>query len=271
MNIEPTKKRPFILMYHGIKTDLQSVPDDREKGAELYDVSLDRFEAQMTWLSNNNYRTIIVDELDSYSQERQIVLTFDDGEMNNFIHALPILKRLNFKAYFFAIVERIGKPGYMGWAELHQLHEAGMIIGSHSLTHSILTNLMPPQLEEELYDSLRCLESHLGTVISTLSIPRGFCNDKVIQAAYEAGYRNVFISERPEHLKIDCWERMAIKASWNIQKFKKAIDGEKSVSEQIFDSVKRIAKKFLSEVAYNRLRNAIISISFKKRVNKMNA
>jgi hypothetical protein len=30
---------------------------------------------------------------------------------------------------------------------------------------------------------------NLGIVINDLSIPRGFCNDKVLHMAYDAGYK----------------------------------------------------------------------------------
>lgn len=256
-----TKNSLPILMYHGIKTDDQSVPDDREIGAELYDLPWEQFEAQMTWLMDNNYQTITIDELDNCSQQRQVILTFDDGEMNNFIHALPVLKRLKFKAYFFVIVERIGKPGYMGWNELHQLHEAGMTIGSHGLTHRILTDLTDREVERELEDSRKCLVNHLEDGISTLSIPRGFCDDRVIAIAYKLSYINVFISERPGHLKSNCWERIAVKKSWNVQRLEKALNGIQPVNEKIMDLVKRTIKKFLNGETYNRLRNMIISIS----------
>ena len=258
MNIQ--KKFP-ILMYHGVKTDSQSVPDDREIGAELYDLRLEQFESQMTWLSDHNYHTINIDKIDNLSQQRQVILTFDDGEMNNFIHALPVLKRLKFKAYFFIIVERIGKPGYMGWNELRQLYEAGMTIGSHGLTHRILTDLTDREVEGELYDSLKYLVNHLGDGISTLSIPRGFCNDSVIQIAYKLGYLDVFISERPGHLKSNCWERIAVKTSWDVQRFEQALNGIKPINEKIIDLVKGIIKKFLTGENYSRLRSIIISRS----------
>jgi peptidoglycan/xylan/chitin deacetylase (PgdA/CDA1 family) len=250
-----------ILMYHAIKTDAQSVPEGREIGTELYDVLLEQFESQMNWLSEQNYHTINIDDIDHCNHQRQLVLTFDDGEMNNFIHALPVLKRLKFQAYFFVVVDRIGKPGYMGWDELRQMQEANMIIGSHSMTHPFLTNLMDYQVEEELYNSLKLLVNHLGDGITTLSIPRGFCNDKIIQIAYEAGYRNVFISQRPGDLESDCWERIAVKASWNVQRFEKAVNGIKPVGEEILDQVKMMIKKPLNGQIYNRLRDTIISIS----------
>lgn len=258
------KNSPIILMYHGIKTNSESIPEGREVGAELYDLPLDRFESQMNWLSANGYHTGSIEDFNHSDQEKQVILTFDDGEMNNFTHALPILKRLNFKAYFFIIVDRIGQPGYMGWDELHQLQNADMMIGSHSLTHPILTDLEDHQVKQELDDSLQCLVNHLGNQVSTLSIPRGFCNNKVIQIAYAAGYQNVFISERPEHLKIDCWERIAVKAYWHLQRFQMAIDGEKPIGENVADQAKKIAKKLLKGKTYNHLRSSLINL--KKQV-----
>jgi peptidoglycan/xylan/chitin deacetylase (PgdA/CDA1 family) len=250
-----------ILMYHGIKTDSKSVPEGREIGAEFYDVLLENFASQMNWLNEYQYQAIAIEEIDRYSQQKQVILTFDDGEINNFIHALPILKRLKLKAYFFVIVDRIGKPGYMGWDELRQMQEAGTIIGSHSMTHPILTDLTDDRVEYELYNSLKILVNHLGDRVNTLSIPRGFCNDKVMQIAYASGYRHVFISERPANLESDCWERTAVKSSWNIQRFEKAINGIKPVDEQVLAVVKGIIKKPFNGETYNRLRNAIISIS----------
>lgn len=252
---------PLVLMYHGIKTNSLLVPEKREIGAELYDVYLKKFVSQMLWLRENNYQTVFVDEINVFDQEKQVILTFDDGELNNFIHALPILKALNFKAYFFIIVDRIGKPGYMGWDELHQLDEAGMIIGSHSLTHPILTNLVTQQVERELYDSLTCLLNHFGDQIDTFSIPRGFYNDEIIRIAHKVGYKHVFASEKNINLKEKCWERTAIKSSWNIHRFEQAMKGEKPVYEKSFDQTKKILKKIFKGKIYDDLRSTVINLT----------
>ena len=250
-----------ILMYHGIKTDRDSVPSDRETGADIYDVDLARFIAQMTWLNGHNYQTTWIDEIDSFNQQKQVILTFDDGEMNNFIHALPVLQQFQFKAYFFVITERVGTPGYLGWDELDQMQEAGMVIGSHSETHRILTSLTDAEIEAELENSFKCLINHLGDKINTLSIPRGFYNDQVIKIADELGYQNIFVSEQNGTFKSNCYERIAVKGSWEIQRFDQAINGVQPVKEQIFDRVKQIVKKPLNGEVYNQIRNLLVGIS----------
>ena len=66
------------------------------------------------------------------------------------------------------IVKRIGKPGYMTWEQIKTLHEAGHIIGSHGLSHEILTNLNDIQIEEELAASKKTLERNLEIEVNTL-------------------------------------------------------------------------------------------------------
>jgi peptidoglycan/xylan/chitin deacetylase (PgdA/CDA1 family) len=250
-----------VLMYHGIKTDAFSVPMGREFGAEIYDVPLVNFKAQMELINNAGFQVVKVEKESISNQNRQIVITFDDGEMNNFTFALPVLYELGFPAYFFVIANRVGKPGYMDWDNLHRMCETGMVVGSHGLTHSILTNLSHHQLEEELYGSREYLEKHIGRKISALSIPRGFCNDKIIQMAYEAGYNQVFISDRPKELKSKCWKRVAVKGSWNIKRFEQAINGIEPISEQFLSQIKQVAKRSLKDDLYSQIRNMLINAS----------
>ena len=250
-----------ILMYHGVASDRESLPPDREIGAEIYDVDLTKFTAQMNWLSEHDYHTVGIDELDSSSQQKQVILTFDDGEMNNFIHALPVMQKLGLKAYFFVITERVGTVGYLGWDELQQMQEAGMMIGSHSVTHRILTSLTDDEIEIELNLSRKHLTERLGDKINTLSIPRGFYNDKVIKAADKIGYQNIFVSEPNGILKSHCWSRVAVKGGWEIPRFEQAIEGIQPVKEQILDRVKQIVKKPLNGAVYNRMRDLMVGIS----------
>jgi peptidoglycan/xylan/chitin deacetylase (PgdA/CDA1 family) len=249
----------MVLMYHGVLSNISSIPNNRETGAELYDVSLDNFKAQMEWLKTNGYKATLIDEIKN-DEDKKIAITFDDGEINNFHYAFPILKEFGWKAYFFIIVKRIGEQGYMGWEDLKKLSDAGMIIGSHGLTHEILTNLLESQMSEELKASKTNLEINLSTTIKTLSIPRGFCNDKVIQRAYQLGYKTVFISHRPSHLKSLCFSRVAVKANWSLKRFAAAINGKTPLNESFSNIIIRLLKTIFRESGYNWLRSLSIRL-----------
>ena len=122
-------------------------------------------------------------------------LTFDDGHGSNFEYALPILQSRNLKARFFITVGWTGqKPGYMGWKELRLLHEAGQTIGAHGWTHKLLTHCTEEELRTELGGARLTLEDKLGTAITTMSLPGGRYNRRVLAACEEAGYTEVYTS-----------------------------------------------------------------------------
>src|SRR3989338_623818 len=118
--------KPLVLMYHGIVTEWTAFPQERETGAELYDVMLPNFQAQMQCLHSQGYRVRTLVELSGEGDGKDIIITFDDGEMNNYDLALPVLKICKFPPYFFIIAKRVGNKGYMGWDELKGLHDAGI-------------------------------------------------------------------------------------------------------------------------------------------------
>lgn len=122
-------------------------------------------------------------------------VTFDDGHISNFEYALPILHSRNMKAKFFITVGWTGrKPGYMGWNELRALHMAGQSIGAHGWTHTLLTHCSEKDLQTELLSARTTLEDKLGTSITTMSLPGGRYNRRVLAACVEAGYSQVYSS-----------------------------------------------------------------------------
>ncbi|MCK4881815.1 MAG: polysaccharide deacetylase family protein, partial [Candidatus Omnitrophica bacterium] len=131
-------------------------------------------------------------------------------------------------------------------------------IGSHGFSHEILTNLMDSQVEEELCASKKYLERNLNITIDAFSMPRGFCNNKVIRMAYDAGYKYVFISDRPRALNIECLSRVAIKAGWKIDRFERAVTGNTSVYERMVCKCKSAVKRIFGEGAYDWIRKTLL-------------
>lgn len=122
-------------------------------------------------------------------------VTFDDGHISNFEYALPILQLHNMKARFFVTVGWTGhRQGYMGWNELRSLHEAGQVIGAHGWTHTLLTHCSESQLKTELGSARLTLEDKLGASITTMSLPGGRYNQRVLSACSEAGYTQIYTS-----------------------------------------------------------------------------
>ncbi len=250
--------QPIVLMYHGIVAAHTPLPKGREPGADLYDVSAESFRAQLSWLKEHLYRTVTVHKNLNAFSTKELLLTFDDGEMNNCTVALPLLKEFEFTGHFFLIAKRIGKDGYMGWEQIRQLNAQGMIIGSHGFSHEILTNLLDTQLQEELSASKKHLERNLGIPVESISIPRGFCNAKIIRMASEAGYRYIFVSEKPDSGGANCLSRVAVKSNWTIDRFAQAVQGTAPVKEKIFACCKNGVKKVLGGSIYDWIRRMML-------------
>lgn len=247
-----------ILAYHTIKgTNDKDIPEDREIGADLYDVKIFDFKDQLKAIKekNLNVSTNVFDRSNT-----DIVITFDDGEKNNATEAFPALQDYGYKAYFFIIANRVGRQGYASWEDLKEMHDCGMVIGSHGLSHEILTSLKETQIEEELRSSKRVLERNLNIEVDTISIPRGFCNHKILEMAYSSGYKIIFVSDPIKKTSLNSYPRTAVKATWKIKRFKLAIDGKTPVQEIISKKSKQTLKFILREKGYNFLRDNILGI-----------
>lgn len=244
-------------MYHGIISEDTSIPEEREVGADLYDVRAKDFKEQLDLITAKGLGVKKIEEAGT----GDVVITFDDGELNNFQLALPVLKTHRFPAYFFVISKRVGRPGYMSMEDLREMIRQGMVIGSHGMSHEILTNLKDTQISEELSASKKYLERNLEIVINDLSIPRGFCNDKVLDMAYAAGYKNVFISDRTKELaNTQCHSRTAVKKNWDIKRFEMALDRQVPFKETLGEKTKNITKLVLRENGYNWARSTFLKI-----------
>ena len=82
----------------------------------------------------------------------------------------------------------------MGWEELRSLHRNGHRIGAHGWTHTLLTHCNNRELQTELDKSRLALEDKLGTSITTMSLPGGRYDRRVLDACLQAGYTQVYTS-----------------------------------------------------------------------------
>ena len=224
-------------MYHSIGPKAKS-----EIGAGIYSVSEERFKEQMGHL---------------FFQQSNAVITFDDGCEDNYAVAYPILQGFNRKAYFFILVSNIGTSGYMDWRQIQALKDAGMTIGSHGMTHRILTDLSNDQLDYELRESKNILEDNLKCCIDNLSIPRGFYNTRVIDRAIKAGYKTIFTSNPKDRSSLK-FGRIAIKGNWDLDYFEKALNGRAPLREKGTQFIINSTKKVLGARNYDRIRTAVL-------------
>ncbi len=119
--------------------------------------------------------------------ERYVLITIDDGHRSNLI-AAEILGNKGAGGTFFITKHYPNNQGdYLNQDEIFELSKIAHL-GSHSVTHSNMTKLDPESLNFELANSKLWLEEITGQEITTLSVPGGFINSKVVKAAIDNGY-----------------------------------------------------------------------------------
>jgi peptidoglycan/xylan/chitin deacetylase (PgdA/CDA1 family) len=186
-----------VLMYHRVAAD----------GAERrYTVTPRRFRSQMTLLRDRGYQGVSLDAvLDALGGRgalpaRSVAITFDDGFLETFEQACPILRDLGFPAAFFLVTGFMGKDnawmagaGYrssplLGWGEAATLVAEGFTVGSHSVGHPSLDELDAAAAEREIVDSRSELEDRLGVPVRHFAYPFGRCTARERELVARAGY-----------------------------------------------------------------------------------
>ena len=179
-----------ILMYH-YTGPLPSNPDVLRRDLT---VSPALFEGQLQSLVSSGVETVTLDRIFEHLEGRQplptkaVALTFDDGYLDNYEVAFPLLKRYGMVGTFFVATGLTGRPGYMTWEQLDEMAAAGMAIEAHSITHADLTKIAPAQLARELAAPKQQLEERLGRPVRFLAYPAGRFDPAVIRATRVAGY-----------------------------------------------------------------------------------
>lgn len=185
-----------ILIYHHIR----SLPETGE------DITLDRtffvqpqnFERQMEYLTENNFTTISMENLADYFSgsfdlpQKPVIITFDDGVIDQYENAFPVLKKYNLTATFYVFANPIGRSkNYITREQLEEIYRSGMEIGNHGWYHLYLDRISAAELNREIVLSKQRLEEQLGHEISTFAYPFGSYNDKIVKTVKGAEYRTV--------------------------------------------------------------------------------
>ena len=186
-----------MLMYHSVIAG-DGVP------SWPWAVSMRRFCDQLDFLVSEGYATPTMRELVATPGNRwtgrTAVITFDDGYVDN-LAACEELKKRGMRASWFIVSGAVGRvpdwpaegrpPGrLLNAAELRDMQENHMEIGSHTVNHLRLPEIDDTHLMRELTDSKAALEDMLGSPVDGFAYPYGAwdlrCAEAVQQARYTA-------------------------------------------------------------------------------------
>ncbi len=215
-----------ILYYHSVM---------QEDGNELR-MPPKQLEAQMAYLKDKGYQSISLEQLYQASYKggalpaKPFLITFDDGYVDNYTAAFPILEKYGFTATVFMITSYINADGYMSWQQLKELTAKGWEIESHTANHPYLTKVNTSTLLSELSSSKALLEKELGRSAKFFAYPYGELNDNVVQALKDTGYMMAVTTERGwADVNADAWrvQRIYCFASMGMNEFTRRMQNPK--------------------------------------------
>jgi len=181
-----------ILMYHYVSAP----PADADAYRRDLSVSPENFEAQLRYLAENGYTAITLTDLTYHLAlgyplpERPVILTFDDGYRDNFLHAYRLLRHFNQVGTFFLVTGFIdeNRAEYLTWGQVRVMHQGGMAFGSHTYTHPDLRGQSVDYLVWQIVGSQEAIAERIGEPVRFFSYPGGFYDQQVIDVLRSAGF-----------------------------------------------------------------------------------
>ena len=209
------------------------VPPRKPLKGDMVSVTPFVFEGQMRHIRDAGYRTLSLGELIGFMEggfvpyRKSIVITFDDGYLDNYIYAYPVLKGYGLKAAVFLVSDWVDKASLapdrasvveeykkkpMTHAEMKVLVERGDLgrvsvdlsmveemrraslveFYSHTKSHASADRLERAGLVEELAGSKKRIEEMIGAQCPYLCWPKGRYSATTVEAASIAGYKGIF-------------------------------------------------------------------------------
>ncbi len=133
-NVSPQKVKLAILMYHGFTKD----------GTEsTYVINMSEFEKDIIYLKENGFTFVTPEDISDFVMygkalsEKCVMITFDDGYLNNYTFAYPILKKYGAKAVISPITalcdyhslnpDNHTEYAHITWNQVKEMSQSGLV------------------------------------------------------------------------------------------------------------------------------------------------
>lgn len=189
-----------ILMYHHI--------EDPPPGADAWRLDLSvrpaDFEAQLHYLKQEGYESITLNDLALHLTvgkplpPKPIIITFDDCYADAYTHAFPLLQRFGFVGTFFLISEPVdaGDPDFLSWADVEEMHAAGMRFEPHSYNHPDMRDRGFQFLVFQILAPKEAIEARTGETCRFFAYPFGRYDDYVVDVLRSAHFWGGVLTEQ---------------------------------------------------------------------------
>jgi len=191
--------RITVLLYHRVSDEVR---DNLTVGIEQFDRQMALLRKHCTLLT---LEQVMAAQAIAPSDLPLVAVTFDDGYLDNYQHAAPILLRHGIPSAFFVSTGIVSDNGrfphdvrrgnahipLMNWDQLKQMRDWRFTIGSHSVNHIDCAAEPEATVRAELALSRDHLQQHLGLTELIFAYPYGgkqHMTPQRLELVKQAGY-----------------------------------------------------------------------------------
>ncbi|MDD3483740.1 polysaccharide deacetylase family protein [Azovibrio restrictus] len=193
------------------------------------------FRQQVEAMARSGWKSVTTQELEAFFRgqplpDKCVLITFDDGYLDNFVYAHPVLAEFGFTATLFIVSGWIGEgPARQGlqdcpdhrecktriaagradevmlrWSEIEAMQAAGTFeFHSHTHSHTRWDKSLPAgaaraeALARDLEQTRQTLRTRLGHCSTHLCWPQGYFEPDYLEIAQTLGFRHLYTT-RPD-------------------------------------------------------------------------
>ncbi|WP_420151407.1 polysaccharide deacetylase family protein [Spirosoma sp.] len=210
-----------VLCYHQVR-DWRATDS---KSAKDYIIPVAAFKEQMQMLADSGYHSILPDQLYAYLTtgaplpSKPFMLTFDDGDLDQYEVAAPVLEKHGFKGSFFIMTVAIGRRGkqpYMDKTQIKDLADRGHTIGCHTWDHHNVKKYQGDDWKIQLEEPKAKLEAITGKPVRYFAYPFGLWNKQALPELQKRGYLAAFslADKRDDQMPLYTIRRIIAGGQW---------------------------------------------------------
>ena len=259
--------RFVVLLYHDVHPDQGFEYGAIGRSATMYHVAEGAFLRQLRLIEHCGVPVIGLEALREQLANPQdstrapgVALSFDDGWQGAVERAAPILAERGMPAFFFITTEFVGRPLFTTSGALQRLDPRLFTVGSHGVTHRMMSSLSTSEIRRELVESKAQLEDLLGRAVTALSVPGGAADRRVLTLAEEVGYTEIFTSamgDNPTNLGRRNIARIAVRSSTDDTTIRRWL-ARRFARERLRTGMLAVPKRLLGRRVYSQLRRLLL-------------
>lgn len=189
-----------ILLYHQV--------NENNTVSKIGKVTKIDFDKQMVYLTKR-FNIISIQDMDEGLKGNQnlpknpLIITFDDGCIDNYTIAFPILVKYKLPFTIFLVANKIEKNGYLTLGNIKTMKKFGATYGSHTLAHPDLRKVSKERKKKEIFLSKGTIKKLLNNSTQFFAYPYGEYNQEIITLSKEAGYSYALTTKYGNNTKKD--------------------------------------------------------------------